>query len=74
MIDLMVLAKSVSSLTDTQMINKLDHAKSEKGEKEKKKRVRKKKEIGRKHKTQREEEKQSKEAQVGKRERREGKK
>lgn len=46
MIDLMVLAKSLSSLADTQMINKLDHAKSEREKKEeikKKQRVRKKK-------------------------------
>lgn len=34
MIDLMVLAKSLSSLADTQMINKLDHAKSEREKKE----------------------------------------
>lgn len=70
MIDLMVLAKSLSSLTDTQMINKLDHAKSEKGEKRKKRRVRKK-EVEKKKKTQRKGEKQSKGAQGGKRERRE---
>lgn len=45
----MVLAKSLSSLADTQMINKLDHAKSEREKKEeikkknKKQRMRKKK-------------------------------
>lgn len=42
MIDLMVLAKSLSSLTGTQMINKLDHAKrgekEQRGERGKKKR------------------------------------
>lgn len=53
-IDLMVLAKSLSSLTDTQMINKLDHAKSEKEEKRKRKEGEKEKEWGRKNKTQRE--------------------
>lgn len=47
MIDLMVLAKSLSSLTGTQMINKLDHAKR-RGEREKAGERRKRKKAGEK--------------------------
>lgn len=74
----MVLAKSLSSLADTQMINKLDHAKSEREKKEeikKKTEGEKEKEWTRKNKIQRKEEKlKGHKKERERREEREGKK